>query len=342
MLIAIASSRIILYSLAFLSNYLCSDYDASSPNLFVRWDAVYFEAISTRGYKYEQEFAFFPLVPWLWKIPSLFYFIIACHYLKKLVLAMGYDHQLANGCVLLFCVSPASIFLASNYTETLFCALSFAGMYFYLIDKHLLYTLCFTAANSARSNGLLYAGFPLYTLLCTGSLRTIPSIFVIPMPYFALQFYLYNLSCPGRPWCGKQMPYSFIQWEYWNNGFLRYYTLNNIPNFLFALPSLVILFNTVYSFAARDFFSFILLKRGKQAAFYYLAAFMGLYCLFFMHVQVAIRFDSANAVSLQVFLCCTCTLLSTEYDGMSGTALHGLAWAACCMPISILQHEQKV
>ncbi|EER06993.1 hypothetical protein Pmar_PMAR024829, partial [Perkinsus marinus ATCC 50983] len=48
-------------------------------------------------------------------------------------------------------------------------------------------------------------------------------------------------SLDSRPWCeGRGNIYSFIQKEYWHVGLLEYYTPNNIPNFLLAIPSMSI------------------------------------------------------------------------------------------------------
>ncbi|KAH6640619.1 GPI mannosyltransferase 2 [Chaetomium tenue] len=51
-----------------------------------------------------------------------------------------------------------------------------------------------------------------------------------------------NLLLP-RPWCQGYLPsiFTFVQQHYWNVGFLRYWTLPNLPLFLLATPMLVIL-----------------------------------------------------------------------------------------------------
>lgn len=66
--------------------------------------------------------------------------------------------------------------------------------------------------------------------------------------------------CPsGGEWCSKpiikNMPfitkqsfYSFIQAKYWNVGFLKYWTLNNIPNFIIAMPQSIILLKSIHHF----------------------------------------------------------------------------------------------
>jgi hypothetical protein len=65
------------------------------------------------------------------------------------------------------------------------------------------------------------------------------------------------LSSP-RPWClpGPLAPfsnaYSFVQGHYWGVGFLKYYQLQQLPNFLLALPilSLSIIDSTAYLLSA--------------------------------------------------------------------------------------------
>ncbi|KAL2119659.1 hypothetical protein VTJ04DRAFT_6620 [Mycothermus thermophilus] len=46
-----------------------------------------------------------------------------------------------------------------------------------------------------------------------------------------------------REWCGRWVPsiYAFVQAYYWNTGFLRYWTVSNLPLFLLAAPMLTIL-----------------------------------------------------------------------------------------------------
>jgi hypothetical protein len=74
-------SRVIVFLLAHVSLYLVGEFDdsatlllytSSQPSVLtrllsplVRWDAIYFTAIAQRGYKYEHEMAFFPLVPFI-------------------------------------------------------------------------------------------------------------------------------------------------------------------------------------------------------------------------------------------------------------------------------------
>ena len=60
-------------------------------------------------------------------------------------------------------------------------------------------------------------------------------------PFIMFQFFGYILYCSGetkREWCSLFYPnlYGFVQKEYWKVGFLKYYELKQIPNFILASP----------------------------------------------------------------------------------------------------------
>lgn len=52
------------------------------------------------------------------------------------------------------------------------------------------------------------------------------------------------------PWCDDEIPisYSYIQKTYWGNGFLSYWEMKQVPNFLLAVPVLSIVLGTSYNF----------------------------------------------------------------------------------------------
>lgn len=78
---------------------------------------------------------------------------------------MKIPNRLANSAVLLFCYNPASIFYTIGYTESLFAACTFTGMYLLHKNRLLLSTLAFTAGAASRSNGVLSIWFPIHRLL---------------------------------------------------------------------------------------------------------------------------------------------------------------------------------
>ncbi|KAL1517040.1 hypothetical protein ABEB36_000857 [Hypothenemus hampei] len=110
-------------------------------------------------------------------------------------------------------------------------------------------------------------------------------------------------------WCLSyaQLPYSYVQDYYWNVGFFKYYTLKQLPNFLIALPILVVVtyscFEHFYcNLVRRKLFNIFLMENPKESRsskcdiyqpqltlFYGHALFLAVFCIFFVHIQVSTR-----------------------------------------------------
>lgn len=162
----------------------------------------------------------------------------------------------ATAVVLTF--QPSGIFSIVGYSESMSQLLCYLGVYFrqislgkYRIRQKNVYELSgllFSIAFGFRSNCLIYGvlyiydliKFPYYrsklTSLLTGNVLFLTLIYSIWVPY--------NYYCPERgEWCNSvsKSLISYAQGYYWGNGFLKYYTANNIPNFLFAFPQIVVI-----------------------------------------------------------------------------------------------------
>lgn len=192
---------------------------------------------------------------------NLSVFPLAALSLYLLTLFVTDNRQFSIVTVLLFCVNPASVFMSAVYTESLFAFCVFTGHC--LLTQHHSWSasLLFSVASATRANGIMLAGFivfyHLYSLyLSLNKLKfkfamnsvvlCILQCTIVVLPVFLFQAYGYWKFCNVAmtngehvyEWCHWRLPlsYSFIQDHYWNVGFLRYFELKQIPNFLLALP----------------------------------------------------------------------------------------------------------
>lgn len=169
--------------------------------------------------------------------------------------------KLSKLTALYYVLSPGGIFLMT-YSENLASFLAITGLYLREIslNYHLkIFTikspiyfvsgLIIGLSYSVRANCLLLGVFYLYDLYMFARdhnyLSALASILTgLPLAVNLLwsTYYTYKIFCPGREWCTNKFPslFQYCQQHYWNNGFLNYWTINNIPNFLLALPIIII------------------------------------------------------------------------------------------------------
>lgn len=345
-----------------------------------RWDAEHFLFIAEHGYLYEHNFAFFPGFPLallvgtellrplrgllsqrscllisVASLNSLFSVLatVALHDLSCVVLRCP---RQAFYAALLFCLTPANVFLAAGYSEALFAFLTFSAMGQLERGRSWTSGLLFALAAGVRSNGLVSVGFLLHTqcrgffsslvglnplkqlfkLMASGCL----SVLTLSLPFALFQYYAYTQFClPGSahsipeplvqlavdkgyriaegnkpPWCSWNLPliYNYIQDVYWNVGFLRYYELRQVPNFLLATPVAILVAWATWTYVTTH--PWLCLTLGLQKSkndktlekpppgflsprvFVYLvhAAVLLLFGSLCMHVQVLTRFLSSS------------------------------------------------
>ncbi|KHJ90321.1 mannosyltransferase [Oesophagostomum dentatum] len=166
---------------------------------FKRWDAVHMLHIAQHEYVFENSLAFFPFYPMTirifsmaWATPFVHFgilhvssallisalainlgcFIAAAAVLYRIVQLVSHSVKQAVIAVLVFSANPASIFFSAAYSESLYCLLTFAGIWLLLEDKQPFFfrylgsLLCFGLAYATRSNGLINLGYVGFFCLC--------------------------------------------------------------------------------------------------------------------------------------------------------------------------------
>ncbi|EMD32128.1 glycosyltransferase family 76 protein [Gelatoporia subvermispora B] len=159
--------------------------------------------------------------------------------------------------------SPATLRLVP-YSEPYFTMLSYRGMLYCARRQWLAAVCAFALAGAFRSNGVMLAGFVLWGIVVEPSLHkqqispgkvihALALTLIATFPFIYHQYRAYIAFCTdvtsAAPWCESFPPsiYTYVQARYWGVGFLRYWTLPQLPNFLLAAPVLaVLLWSTTY------------------------------------------------------------------------------------------------
>ena len=310
-------------------------HDSDSPVYqFLRWDSVYFVEIIHNGYTLEQQFAFdfgYPFLvrqiskllffvssPMIYKtmisgiLLSNLMFILSAVLLFYLSVEIGFRPKQAQAACCLYAFNPASIFMSSVYRESTFAAFCMGGMLTFERSQNLASSVLFALGTFTRSNGVLHSGFFFWKALHSkpsilGFLNRIVSTIIVFAPFLGFQYYCYIQFCSEgaiATWCSWKIPSitNYVQKHYWNNGFLNYFTLNNVPNFILAFPLIYLNSRAIIKYAMSDTRAFFTLgyhhNKSVQLEFNslrilpycYLTIVMLLICVLFMHVQVILRF----------------------------------------------------
>lgn len=248
----------------------------------VIWDSVFFVTVADRGMLYEHEWAFGKfwykiiellgeLQPGWWQLSKRHWIggasiclSIMNHYLSVLLLykltkmIFPGKKRMARATASLYILSPAGIFLIAGYSESTFALLSLIGMYLRERKLWVFSGMVFAISCGIRGNGVLWGLVFLYDLVDYAAhkvneqknwCKSIISILIggsfIGITVLGLQILPFLTYCPERgEWCNNMIPsiFGYVQSKYWGVGFLRYWTPNNIPNFLFGAPTLVMLY----------------------------------------------------------------------------------------------------
>ncbi|KAF8160984.1 glycosyltransferase family 76 protein [Crassisporium funariophilum] len=246
---------------------------------FLRWDAFHFLHVAQHGYVYEHEWAFFPGSPLVMRYSAAvigriagesvsdfllggFLAALACDtswtlYTLSLPILQSSNLALLATLLSLIPTSPVTLYFAP-YSEPFFTYFSYRGMLCCNRQQWFYASLCFAIAGMFRSNAIFLAGFIIWGLLVQPLLdRKMPgpkpireclaytTIVFTPFVYHHYAAYVAFCSTPESTaeWCSRMPPsiYTYVQSKYWNSGFLLYWTMNQLPNFLIAAPTLALM-----------------------------------------------------------------------------------------------------
>lgn len=295
-------------------------FDAAADHVLVRWDVLHFKAIADSGYKYDYQWAFFPALPAILRtglVPtavavsliSLDAFRVL-YELSNATLGNGDLARIATVLALLP-ASPITLFLVP-YNEPFFTYLSYRGMLSCARGEWIPAAIAFALASCFRSNGIFLAGFIIWGLLIlprraprisTLIYATLLSALVFaPFVYHNYTGYVaFCIENPSTPpeWCSKIIPsiYTYVQARYWGTGFLKYWTLQQLPNILLGAAPLALLYlfgfwhlKAAYNSDPSPFASLTLTPHVLHALF------MASVLLFASNTQIVLRLAPAMPV----------------------------------------------
>jgi len=153
-------------------------FEASLPDLYVRWDSFWYLAMAQHGYSVLSTwdhpggtaYAFYPVYPGLvWLIGTLtglsmamagfvvsnVAFLAALFVILALAETWSHDKVVARFTVALLCFVPESFIFSAVYTESVFLLLLSGSMLLYERKQNLLAGVVAALAALARSNGIL-------------------------------------------------------------------------------------------------------------------------------------------------------------------------------------------
>lgn len=256
--------------------------------------------------------------------------------------------RVALSALALFVLSPAAMFLTAPYSEAIAALFSFQCLY--LRERSLvvhygtpiihkpLYLASGVAAAVAygfRANCLLLGLIYVYDLggvahflskssVMAGAMdnasfstRLLPIVagLILGSGFLASQIYNYMAVCYGSDrgeWCSARIPslFTYAQAHYWNNGFLRYWTPGNVPNFIFGAPTIILSLYSIRYFRHEFPVDRILAVLWVNGAFLVLL-------LSFWHVQIVTR--------IHTFLPLVYWVVGS-WENWQGVTLYFVAW----------------
>lgn len=300
---------------------------AGFPSWATRWDSARFLNLAFGdGWATSEYFAFFPLWPLLLSavgstlagvVLANACFAVSAVFFRRLSEKIVQNPTIVRRATLIYCFNPASVFFSTNYSESLYAMLLFGGLAALEGHRLALSTLLLTLATWTRANGILNACFVLAVMLrdsfgrrrfpsIWAVLTTVVSMACVASPYIAFQAYAYFKFCPNEPWCTDRIPsvYNYVQRHIWGNGFLCYWELKQIPNFLLAAPVLLVSWRGGFSWAMEQLQhrSLATALADKKTPYVVHLAALATLAFFCFNVQISTRLLASGSPALMWML----------------------------------------
>ncbi|KAL4268204.1 GPI mannosyltransferase 2 [Pleurotus pulmonarius] len=159
--------------------------------------------------------------------------------------------------------SPTTLRLAASPEGWYTCTV-YRGMLHCARKEWFRAALWFMIAGSFRSNGITLAGFLLWGIAIEPFLlnkkislahlcKSIPLAGMVFAPFVYHHFNAFLAFCltpdiSPPEWCSRTIPsiYGYVQAKYWNVGLFKYWTPQQLPNFILPAPALLLLFSFTY------------------------------------------------------------------------------------------------
>lgn len=172
-------------------------------------------------------------------------FVLSALILYKISLYQ-YSRTISLVSTFLYIFNPATIIFSAFYSESLFTLIFFIGYFYTLQNRNTIASLIFSISCLTRSNGLLF-------VLFTRSVFAIfPALCILLYQGYSFNLIHYTSFKPKF-----FVPYTYVQVKYWNQGFLNFLTVNNIPNILVGLPIIIIALWIIYDFLVHQMIHYI-------------------------------------------------------------------------------------
>lgn len=190
--------------------------------------------------------------------------------LRKLLKSMNFSNSVIDTAALCFIFNPATIFFASSYSESFYCMLSWSALYSMNTSHLYLAIVLFLLSSFTRSNSIflieiIICHFVRFIILNQRStvsrwqiihttIQYVGCIVACIVPTIVVNYYAHMVVClrdESAFLCNGHFlfSYSAIQSHFWSVGFLKYYQIKQIPNFLLATPIICLAVDFLSSYA---------------------------------------------------------------------------------------------